>query len=207
MDQLAKLFSFFFFVHINIFFSLPRTHEYWLQLKQLISPFFFLFTLFPPLQSKSVKSIRIPQYVYARDIGNCINILFNVSKLIYLTLDEMLRTSMRNWWWAIFNLFYSQPKTFIHFDWFVQPLLFWEIGFEKKSRPRRSKISFCSEQMVHLSLFIYLFVLTISWFTMRLHFIFPIRINCLTRMLMSDLVPVVLFPSFWAKVNVERDKN
>lgn len=35
--------------------------------------------------------------------------------------------------------------------------------------------------MAHLSLFIYLFFLTISWFTMRLHS-FDIRFNCSTRM-------------------------
>lgn len=64
--------------------------------------------------------------------------------------------------------------------------------------------------MVHLSslfiyLFIYLFFLTISWFTMRLHLFYSIQL--LNPYVFSDLVPVGLFLFFFGLPSMLKQKK
>lgn len=95
----------------------------------------------------------------------------------------------KHWWWATFN--FGFILTFV-----ISPVVL-SFGSKMRARERdkermekmassldlRFKISFRSKQMVHLSLFIYLFIYSFWQFPDSLwDCIYSIRLNCSTRM-------------------------
>lgn len=143
--------------------------------------------------------------------GNYINILYVLSRLIFYFWTNFRFGKIFFWWWTIFNLFYwLRPDTFhsllesssrapasLHLR---TKMIETTTATTKKDNnlDLRSKISFCWKQMVHLSLFICLFIYSFWQFPDSLwDCIYSIRINCSTRMFYTEVisVPVVLFPS------------